>query len=286
MEYRIIGWTAASREDFPELSQEKRRALRHLIIKEIIQKGYVFSGDYHEWGDSGSPVFNSGEKYVVSTRAWAHLMAEAYEAEGTKAYARWMFDEWVENTEVGACGIRYPNDEVDYSLIVDPKSLTLPKEIPQENNTFSIEEYVKMLQDQKKDIEELGIRTMPSCDTDSHPLTVNMYLDDEPFYLIAQKKKTVELRLFDEKRARLAVGDKLQLELRSDCTKYIIAYVKNLYLANSFEELLTPELLPLCGLGAKSAKEGAKIMRRYYSESEEKEHGVIGIELDVRHIIL
>ena len=247
MEYRIIGWTCASSEDFPELDPDKKSALRDLIKREILKKAYVFSGDYHEWGDYGCPVFNSGEKYVTSTRGWAHLMAEIYEAEGTRAYSRWMFDEWVEATEVGKCGLRYPTEGVDYSEIVDESELSLPTSEPPEAIEFSVEEYVEMLKRQKEYVEALGIRTLPSAENDPHPLTVNMTLNEAPFYQICEGKKKVELRLFDEKRARLAVGDKLQLELKGNHTKYIIAYVKELHLADSFRDLLTPELLPLCG---------------------------------------
>ena len=288
MKYKIIGWTHAGDERYPEAGPEKRSSLYTVLIEEIKRRGYAFGGEYHEWGDMGVPVFNSGERLELSMRQFSKVMAEAYEKDGATAYAKWFTDEGVESC---ACGrgmkLCYPTTPPDDSLIERDFEPTLPPPTRLRQREFTVEGYVLMLEEQKKLIDEWGLRTLPSSDEDTeHPLTIDMTLNEEPFYAIAEGRKTVELRLYDEKRQRLAVGDKLQLSMRGDCTKYIIAYVKALHRADSFKSLFEGELFPLTGFDGFTVEEAVCEMRKYYASTEESLYGVVGIELEVRHVYL
>ena len=150
-----------------------------------------------------------------------------------------------------------------------------------------VEEYIEMLHKNSEVIEELGLRTLPSDDNDTeHPLTINMSLAEKPFYMMARGEKTLEVRLYDEKRRRIAVGDKLQLELSTDTTKYLIAYVVALHRAASFTELFSSPLLESAGFGGLSPEEASEAMRAYYPRARELEYGVLGIELEIRHVCI
>ena len=286
MEYKIIGWTHAGDERFPEAPSHKHSSLFTVLIEEIRERGYAFSGEYHEWGDMGVPVFNSGERLELSMRTFAKVMAEVYEEDGAASYAKWFTDEGISEC---ACGggitVFHPTEGPNVALISRDEKPDLPSPTKLRNREFTIEDYVAMLEEQKKMIDELGLRTVPSRDDDTeHPLTIDMMLNEEPFRLFTEGKKTVELRLYDKKRARLAVGDKLQIELRGDTTKYIIAYVKALYRAPRFIDLFESEIFPLCGFEGLTPTEAVKEMRKYYSATDEATYGVIGIELEVRHV--
>ena len=107
-----------------------------------------------------------------------------------------------------------------------------------------------------------------------------MRLDPKPFELIKSGKKTVELRLYDEKRQRLNKGDDIIFINNADENEKIAVTVKDLHIYTSFSELFTVIDPELCGYAQGTTVETAVIeMRKYYSEELESSYGVIGIKL-------
>lgn len=108
---------------------------------------------------------------------------------------------------------------------------------------------------------------------------VKMQLNNEPYNSIKSGEKTVELRLFDEKRRTLSTGDIIIFSNRTDETQTLSAEIIALYRAESFLSLLTPEILSKSGFSDYSASEAAECMRKYYTAEDERSFGVLGIEL-------
>ena len=111
-------------------------------------------------------------------------------------------------------------------------------------------------------------------------MTHQMKLDPAPFYAIRSGEKIFELRLYDEKRRKLAVNDLIEFTNTKNPAKRIQARVAALHRSGSFEELfrvLPPER---CGY-AKDASPAdcAKGMEVYYTPEAQAEWGVLGIEL-------
>ena len=106
-----------------------------------------------------------------------------------------------------------------------------------------------------------------------------MQLDREHFARMQSGEKRVELRLYDEKRSRLAVGDCILFQRRDCPEEQLTARVLALHRFDSFFALFSTPLLPLCGFGAMSAQEAADAMRRYYPAEQELKYGVVGIEI-------
>lgn len=109
--------------------------------------------------------------------------------------------------------------------------------------------------------------------------TVRMNLLREPFEKIKSGEKTVELRLFDEKRQGVSVGDLIEFDCEGET---LTVKVIDLYRAASFRELF--EKFPMSEMGfeaGKSSAEGALAMRKYYSAQKETEHGVLGIKIKI-----
>ncbi|MBE6810553.1 MAG: DUF3850 domain-containing protein [Ruminococcaceae bacterium] len=107
----------------------------------------------------------------------------------------------------------------------------------------------------------------------------NMKLWGDAFQSIADGNKTIELRLNDEKRQKINIGDTIIF----NCTKNndaITAKVKALHKFDDFKELY--ECLPLdkCGY-SKDEIETAHYtdMYDYYSVEQIEKYGVLGIEL-------
>ena len=106
-----------------------------------------------------------------------------------------------------------------------------------------------------------------------------MKLNPLPFGMIRSGEKTIELRLYDEKRQKIKIGDDIVFTNVSNGGK-IRVIVKELYVFDSFYELY--EKLPLlqCGYTIENVDMAhPSDMEKYYSIEEQKKYGVVGIEL-------
>ena len=74
-----------------------------------------------------------------------------------------------------------------------------------------------------------------------------MNLNAAPFEMIEQGTKTIELRLWDEKRSLIKVGDEILFVHTKDSTRTLRTRVKALHLFSSFEELYRTLPLTKCG---------------------------------------
>lgn len=105
-----------------------------------------------------------------------------------------------------------------------------------------------------------------------------MKLKAEPFEKIQIGRKTVELRLFDEKRRRLDIGDKIIFEKLEDSGQKIAVVVKSLHRYATFEDLFMVIPLEKCGnASTDTPREAAARMSRYYTEDQIQKYGVLGI---------
>ena len=80
----------------------------------------------------------------------------------------------------------------------------------------------------------------------------NMRLAAELFEKLGREEKTVEIRLYDEKRKKIKVGDQIVFRRLSDESNVIITTVKALHRFNTFQELLASELFFKTGCGEMS----------------------------------
>lgn len=95
--YQVTGWTDDCDERYigvngtflmdsnpPELDMD---AIRCAIIQEIKEKGYQFTGDYHQNGYYGIPIINDKYTIIYSQRSWGDIMADALELPDDDGYA-------------------------------------------------------------------------------------------------------------------------------------------------------------------------------------------------------
>lgn len=99
-------------------------------------------------------------------------------------------------------------------------------------------------------------------------MTHKMHLNETPFRQIQYGEKTIEIRLNDEKRQQLQVGDVIVFALR-DSDEVLEKEITALRPLTTFAELFThyPEVGDVF------------TMRTYYSEADEQRYGVLAIEL-------
>lgn len=119
---KIVGWTCYDDPDHEELfkigevvSWEDIIEIEEMIADELREKGYMFSGFYHQGGEYGCPLFDNGKWYGVSYRRWGAIMAMAHPETigGVKdhAYVNWAW--------TPPCNEVYPNPD-DYRPTESP----------------------------------------------------------------------------------------------------------------------------------------------------------------------
>ncbi len=107
----------------------------------------------------------------------------------------------------------------------------------------------------------------------------NMKLHSSPFEMIKNGKKAIELRLFDEKRQQIKVGDKIVFANTLNGETLEKTVIK-LHRFDSFEEMYKSLPLLKCGYTEEDVnKAQPSDMEQYYSAEEQKKYGVVGIEL-------
>ena len=107
----------------------------------------------------------------------------------------------------------------------------------------------------------------------------NMKLNPAPFEIIKSGKKTIELRLFDEKRQKIKVGDEI-IFTNTVSGEMLSRTVKGIHIFESFYELYKSLPLLKCGYTEDDVDSASPLdMEKYYSIDEQKNFGVVGIEL-------
>ena len=104
-----------------------------------------------------------------------------------------------------------------------------------------------------------------------------MKLNNGPFDMIKNGTKDIEMRLYDEKRRKIKIGD--NIEFTNVTTGEIINYtVKDLHIYDSFQQIYQKFNKERLGY---HPNEEAKYtdMEQYYSQSDIENYGVVGIEL-------
>ncbi len=102
--------------------------------------------------------------------------------------------------------------------------------------------------------------------------------DTKWFDMMINGKKTVEARLYDEKRRRYVVGDHVKIFSRPDSREMVVE-VTDLHRAPSFETLLTSH--SPSDFGFSSVEHGLNEIGTYYDENDEQQNGVVGIRVRV-----
>ena len=109
----------------------------------------------------------------------------------------------------------------------------------------------------------------------------HMKLNPTPFEQIKSGAKTIELRLFDEKRQTIKEGDTIVFS-NTDTGETLYTTVLRLHRFDTFAALY--QALPLLSCGyTKETIDSAhpSDMEQYYSAEEQQRYGVVGIELSL-----
>ena len=104
-----------------------------------------------------------------------------------------------------------------------------------------------------------------------------MHLQPVYFNLVKSGAKTIELRMWDEKRRQIVPGD--EIVFRTDgTTELITTRVKFLVVAPNFEKLF--EKVDVKQTGFDNVDIALKTMKPFYSKTDQEKTGVVGIVIE------
>ena len=103
-----------------------------------------------------------------------------------------------------------------------------------------------------------------------------MKLNESPFERIKNGEKTIEFRLYDEKRQQIKVGDKIEFSKLPELKEKLIVDVLELYREKTFEKLFRKLYID-----EEEIKRRTKAMHEFYSEEREQQYGVLGIKIKI-----
>ena len=109
-----------------------------------------------------------------------------------------------------------------------------------------------------------------------------MNLQTIPFEMIASGIKTIELRLYDEKRRLIQVGDEIEFTHAKDLSRKLRCRVMAMHVFTSFAELYQHLPLMKCGYTEENITTASPSdMNLYYTKEQQLQYGVVGIELQL-----
>lgn len=107
-----------------------------------------------------------------------------------------------------------------------------------------------------------------------------MHLQPQPFSMIWSGEKTMELRLYDEKRQQIKVNDEIEFCCPESGQQSFTVRVKALHRFRNFAELYATLPLLRCGYTRETlASASPDDMNAYYSPQQQAKYGVVGIEV-------
>jgi ASC-1-like (ASCH) protein len=107
-----------------------------------------------------------------------------------------------------------------------------------------------------------------------------MKLNPDSFDKIREGSKIIEVRLFDEKRKLINLGDTITFQKEPEKTELLETSVIGLLRFNTFKDLINDH--PAISFGSDKKEELLNTIRKYYSEEQEKHYGVLGIRIKIK----
>ena len=103
-----------------------------------------------------------------------------------------------------------------------------------------------------------------------------MKLNESPFNRMKNGTKTIEFRLFDEKRQKIKVGDKIEFSKLPDLQEKLLVDVVELYREDTFENLFRKLYT-----NEEEITRKTKAMYEIYSQEKEQQYGILGIRIKI-----
>ena len=105
----------------------------------------------------------------------------------------------------------------------------------------------------------------------------NLNVKEKYYNMLKSGVKTIELRLFDEKRQNIKIGDIIEFANHDNTADKFLAEVINLYRADDFMGLCRK--ISCQKAGFQTNEELVNCLEEFYEPQKQKQFGVLGIEI-------
>lgn len=108
-----------------------------------------------------------------------------------------------------------------------------------------------------------------------------MKLQPEYFNFILNGTKRIEIRLNDEKRQNIKLGDKIKFLKEPDLNESFEAQVIGLLRYNSFEETFKDYDISILSDKSMTKEELISVLEQFYTKEKQEKYGVLGIRIEL-----
>ena len=105
-------------------------------------------------------------------------------------------------------------------------------------------------------------------------------LQPKYFNYINDGTKRIELRLYDEKRQKIDIGDTIVFQKESELETSMKVKVIGLLRYNSFEELFKDFSIEILADKSMTKQELINALEEFYTSEKQKQYGVLGIRIE------
>lgn len=106
------------------------------------------------------------------------------------------------------------------------------------------------------------------------------HLDEDIFEVVKKGIKNVEVRVNDEKRRSMKIGDEIVFLKRPLEEEKIFAKIIDLKTYGNFKELVKDYSIERLYLSDFTKEEFVKLLGRFYTDEEQEKYGVVAIEFE------
>ena len=108
-----------------------------------------------------------------------------------------------------------------------------------------------------------------------------MKLQPEYYNFILNGTKRIEIRLFDEKRQQIKIGDTIKFLKEPDLNKSFNTKVTGLLRYNSFEDMFKDFDISILSDRSMTKEQLIAVLEQFYTKEKQEQYGVLGIRIEL-----
>ena len=108
-----------------------------------------------------------------------------------------------------------------------------------------------------------------------------MKLQPEYYNFILNGTKRIEIRLFDEKRQQIKIGDTIKILKEPELNESFNVKVIGLLRYNTFEDMFKDFDISVLSDSSMTKEELIAVLEQFYTKEKQKQYGVLGIRIEL-----
>ena len=108
-----------------------------------------------------------------------------------------------------------------------------------------------------------------------------MKLQPEYYNFILNGTKRIEIRLYDEKRQGIKLGDTIKFLKEPELSESFNAKVTGLLRYNSFKDMFKDFDISILSDKSMTKEELIKVLEQFYTKEKQEQYGVLGIRIEL-----